>query len=130
MKLQPRHASFRLSLGQRGEMIAWDFLIRQGYVLIEKNYRCPLGEIDIVARKNGRMVFIEVKTRSDHHFGRPEESVHAAKRRKLVHLAYYYLKSRNLPDAAVSFAVVAVTRRAGSLPDIRLIENAFEAEGA
>ncbi len=129
MKLAPRREAFRLALGRRGEIAAWNFLIQRGYRLLEKNYRCPLGEIDAVAMRDGRIVFIEIKTRTSHDFGRPEESVHAAKQRKLIKLAQYYLKAKAATDARASFAVVAVTHRLGGAHEIKLIEDAFSAGG-
>ena len=128
MKYSPLTKPFHLSLGERGEMIAWNFLRKQGYKILEKNYRCKIGEIDVVAQKNGRIVFIEIKTRAHHGFGRPEESVHAAKQKKLISLAKWYLKEKRKTDVAVSFDVLAITFQGESEPEIRLIENAFMAD--
>ena len=119
---------FRLTLGVRGEMMAWAYLARSGYKIIEKNYRCPLGEIDCIAAKQGRTAFIEIKTRSDHRFGRPEESVHPRKQKKLVQLAQWYLKGRQNLETKVSFDVLAITWGKGTEPEFRLIENAFGAD--
>ena len=117
---------FRLPLGRRGEMVAWHFLTQRGYKILEKNYRCKLGEIDVVAEKKSRTAFVEIKTRRTWDFGRPEESVHAAKQRKLVRLAEWYLREKKKSDSLVSFDVVAVTWKESGEPEIRLIENAFE----
>ena len=128
MNLSPRKEPFHLPLGRRGEMIAWQELVRRGYQILEKNYRCALGEIDIVAQKNKTLVFVEVKTRSqDDFYGIPEEAVHAAKQRKLLRLASYYLKAKKKTGTAVQFEVLAVVWKRNGEHEIRLIENAFEA---
>ena len=128
MKLSPRQEPFRLSLGQRGEMMAWPYLTSNGYKILERNYRCPIGEIDIVAEKKGRLVFVEVKTRTDNAFGRPEESVHEVKQNKLLRLASYYMKEKKKTGVSADFAVVAVTLKKEGAPEIRLIENAISAD--
>jgi putative endonuclease len=107
-------------------MIAFEFLRRSGYKLLEKNYRVVLGEIDAVGEKDGRIIFFEVKTRSGTRFGAPEEAVHEAKQRKIIRLAQWYLKENKMEGRAVSFAVVSVMLAGPSRPpEIRLIENAF-----
>ena len=127
MRVKPDPRPFRLTLGERGEMAAWAFLIKRGYKILEKNYRCPLGEIDCIAEKKGRLVFLEVKTRSSEHYGRPEEAVDAVKQRKLLKLAQWYLKEKSKAEASVSFAVVAVERFPSGESGVRLIEDAFQA---
>ena len=118
---------FHLSLGERGEMVAWNYLAKQGYKILEKNYRCKIGEIDVVAQKEKKLSFIEIKTRAHHGFGRPEESVHPIKQRKLIQLAKWYLKDKRKEEASVSFDVLAITWKENEEPDMRLIENAFDA---
>ena len=66
---------FHLSLGDRGEMIGWAYLQKRGYKIIEKNYRCAIGEIDVITQKGKKLCFVEIKTRTHIRFGRPEESV-------------------------------------------------------
>ncbi len=127
MRLAPRKVPFRLSLGDRGEMVAWNFLTQRGYKILEKNYRCRLGEIDVVAEKKSKIVFVEIKTRTTHAFGSPEESVHRAKQRKLLQLAEWYLREKGKSDSLVSFDVVGITWQGSQEPEIRLIENAFDA---
>lgn len=128
MRLSPRKGPFRLSLGERGEMVAWNYLRHHGYKILEKNYRCKAGEIDVVATKNGRWAFIEIKTRSQDAFGRPEEAVGETKQQKLVHLAQWYLKEKNQFHVPVTFDVLAITWRGELEPEIRLIENAFSVD--
>ncbi|MDD5670179.1 MAG: YraN family protein [Candidatus Omnitrophica bacterium] len=123
--------SMPLTIGQRGEMIGWGYLVKKGYQILEKNYRCPLGEIDVIAQKDKgrRLAFIEIKTRSSHRFGYPEEAVHASKQRKLIRLAQWYLKEKKWGDIAVTFEVLAIDWKGPADPEIRLIENAFSANG-
>ncbi|MBI3312727.1 MAG: YraN family protein [Candidatus Omnitrophica bacterium] len=118
---------FQVSLGGRGEMVGTAYLAQKGYKILETNYRCPLGEIDVVAAKGERIVFVEIKTRSGEKFGRPEESVHGFKQRKLTQLAQWYLKDKKLLNQPAGFAVLAITWKEKDSPQIRLIENAFEA---
>ncbi len=120
-------APFQVSLGGRGEMVGTAYLAEKGYKILETNYRCPLGEIDVVAVKGERIIFVEIKTRSGEHFGRPEESVHGFKQRKLTQLAHWYLKDKKLLNKPAGFAVLAITWKEKDNPQIRLIENAFEA---
>ncbi len=124
MKLQPREEPFQLSLGRRGEMIAWGYLVRAGFKILEKNYRCKIGEIDAVAQKNRRLFFIEVKTRNSPERGRPEEAVGLVKQKKLIHLAEWFRKEKKLEKMPVSFAVLAILWNQGE-PQVRFIDNAF-----
>lgn len=119
----------RIQLGQKGEQLAWDYLVKKGYRILDKNYRCRLGEIDVVAEKGRRITVIEIRTCSGERFGRPEESIGAVKQRKLVRLAEWYLKDKKKMGCRVSFDVVAVTFRGNEFQEIRLIENAFSADG-
>lgn len=82
------------SLGSKGEDLAVRFLKRKGYRIIERNYKTPIGEIDIIAQDGGTLVFIEVKTRTSASFGYPFEAVDRKKRQKLKNLALLYLKKR------------------------------------
>jgi len=125
MKLEPKKEPFRLSLGQRGEMIAWGYLVRAGFKILDKNYRCKIGEIDVVAKKAGRLFFIEVKTRNSSDRGRPEEAVGMIKQKKLIHLAEWFRKEKKLEKMPVSFAVLAILWNQGD-PQLRFIDNAFE----
>jgi putative endonuclease len=128
MKLKPHPGPFRLSLGVRGEMAACDFLRVQGYQIVEKNYKCKLGEIDLIARRSGRLAFIEVKTRTSDHFGMPQEAVGLKKQEKIFKLAQWYLKDKKIEKTPIAFDVVAVLWKEGEAPDLRLITDAFEKE--
>ena len=128
MKLTPHPGPFRLSLGDRGEMAACEFLRARGYQIAEKNYKCKLGEIDLIARRNGRLAFIEIKTRTSTQFGTPQEAVDLKKREKLFKLAQWYLKEKKLEKVPIAFDVVAVLWKEGEAPSLRLIADAFEKE--
>jgi putative endonuclease len=111
--------------GKEGEKNAALFIKKNGYRIIETNYRCILGEIDIVASENGDLVFIEVKTRKSEELGYPEQAVGRKKQKKLSQLALWYLEKNKLTDINARFDVVAVTISA-STNEIRLIKNAFD----
>ena len=115
----------KIITGKAGEAMAADYLIRSGYRILECNYRCPIGEIDLVAREKDHLVFVEVKTRKSGAMGYPEQAVGVAKQKKMSRLALWYLRDKNIADAAVRFDVVAI-RLLPSGNDIRLIRNAFD----
>lgn len=114
-----------LQLGQRGEALAWNFLRKRGYSILEKNYRTPFGEIDIIARKGSVTVFLEVKTRRDHRFGFPAESVDWRKQQKMIRVAEAYLQAKGLENRAARFDILAITWDGKSEPDFSLLEDAF-----
>jgi putative endonuclease len=82
-----------------GGKIASDFLTRRGYHILETNYRCPYGEVDIIARHQDYLVFIKVRTKRSLKFGSPEESITPAKREKMIATAWHYQQSRDKPPA-------------------------------
>jgi putative endonuclease len=98
----------RKETGSLGEKLARDHLKKKGYCIIETNYRCPRGEIDIVARHKGCLVFIEVRTKSNTKYGLPEESISRAKRAKMRLTAAYYLNRLKKPPDAWRIDFVAV----------------------
>jgi putative endonuclease len=88
----------RRDTGILGEKLARDFLEKRGYHIIETNYRCPHGEIDIIAKHKDSLVFIEVRAKRSPEFGSPEESITPAKREKIRATAYHYQQTHeNLP---------------------------------
>ncbi len=116
----------RRALGALGERKAVEYIKKKGYRIVEKNFRCREGEIDVIARHRDYLVFVEVRTRTGSDFGTPEESVTAAKKDKLVSLALSYLQThRNVPSLW-RFDVVAVEVGAGGeVSRIDLIQNAI-----
>jgi len=109
-----------LGLGGKGEKQAEKYLVSQGYDIVERNFRCKYGEIDIIARKGGVLVFVEVKTRSGSGFGMGFESVTQKKQEKLLLTAQAYMAGR--PPTAARFDVVSIDSG-----KITHIQNAFGA---
>jgi putative endonuclease len=97
-------------------------LRRKGMQIVERNYRCPFGEVDIIARDGVKWVFVEVKRRSTLKYGTPAESVTRAKQRKIVRTAQYYWLTHKLADPSVRFDVVTIFQ-----DEMNHIENAFDA---
>lgn len=95
-------------LGKNGEDIATEYLIQKGYKIIERNFYCKIGEIDIIALKDEYIVFVEVKTRSSKQYGTPSEAVTKEKLKHLYRTAKYYVYTRNLQDEYIRFDVVEV----------------------
>jgi len=106
--------------GTLGEREAVKFLKKHKYKILDTNYTCPIGEIDVVALESGFLVIIEVKTRESAFFGRPCEAVDEVKQRKLCNLALVYQKAMGLADMPLRFDVVEVLEN-----EINLIKNAF-----
>ncbi len=119
----------RRDTGILGEKLARDFLKKRGYRIIETNYRCPEGEIDIIARHKDFLVFVEVRTKTSLEFGSPEESITPAKREKLRTTAYRYQQAHNDLPLSWRIDVVAVELDQKGKPSrIELIENAVSDE--
>ncbi len=117
----------RKELGVKGEKLAAKFLRRRGYKIIQRNYRCKLGEIDIIAERDGTIVFVEVRTRQTEEFGPPQYSITAAKRNQISRVALCYIREKNLVGQSCRFDAIAITFSPGSRrPEIEHIENAFE----
>jgi putative endonuclease len=94
--------------GRRGENIAASWLISQGYRVVERNWRRPCGELDLIAERDGEVVAVEVKTRRGDAMGAPEEAITPAKRRKLIATLQTYLMERGAEQAAYRIDVIAV----------------------
>ena len=117
-------------LGDEGERIAADVLRGQGYRVLETNFRCKAGEIDIIAEDGGTLVFVEVKARTGERFGTPQDAVTAAKRGRIVRAAQWYLAEKKWQDRKCRFDVVSVKYGpAGSRPRVDIIRDAFSADG-
>ena len=115
----------RRALGQLGEDVAVRHLQGLGYVVLQRNYRCEYGEVDIIARDHGRLAFVEVRARRGTAFGTPEESVTPRKQQRLVTVARNYLEEKGLYDVTWGIDVVAVEfTPAGVLRRIDLIRDA------
>jgi putative endonuclease len=114
----------RIRTGRAGEDLAAAYLRRAGYEILERNYRCPFGEVDIIAREGGSIVFVEVKCRRSERFGEPETSVGREKQKKIARISLNYLQQQNRLSCAARFDVVAVKMLAGEVR-IELIRDAF-----
>ena len=116
----------RDALGDRGENMAARHLRNLGYKIIVRNFRCQVGEIDIVARDGKTLVFVEVKTRA-YDDPAPEDQVNSAKQHQITKAAKSYLARYGTPQPAARFDVVAVVWPEGRDPQIRHTPHAFEA---
>jgi len=114
-------------LGRRGEKLAADFLREQGYKILESNYRCKVGEIDIIARQGELIVFVEVKTSGTDRFGAPQSWVGPRKQRRLVSLASFYLQENRIAGCDVRFDVIGVEWK-GDSPELTHVVDAFRPE--
>ena len=116
----------RQKLGKLGEESGCNYLEEHGYQILRKNYRCRLGEIDIVAKKGDQLVFVEVKTRRNHTYGRPGEAVNFRKQAKLTSVALWYLKEFGWKDASCRFDVLEILVQPDQTIAINHIDNAFQ----
>ena len=108
--------------------MVWIYLVwiaRLGYRKIIRNYRCPLGEVDLIAEDGDRPVFIEIKTRRTRTVGYAKEAVNARKRRQLSNVALAYMKASGRLERKARFDVVAIALGGGE-PEIEVIQNAFD----
>lgn|SRR5574344_2341012 len=112
-------------LGSEKERAAAVFLEQQGYRILQMNYRCRIGEVDLVARHGEYLVFVEVKYRKTDRSGSPEEAVTLAKQRKISKVCAWYLRENHLSlDTPCRFDVVAVSQE-----EVRIYQNAFPYRG-
>ena len=111
-------------LGDLGEDISEIFLIKKGYSILKRNYRCRLGEIDLIAKNKNKIIFFEVKTRTNLNFGYPEESVNNLKVLKLKKLAIFFAVSENMNNFDMQFDVISINLSGTCfLNDIQNIKN-------
>lgn len=118
-------ADTRKQFGKRGEELAVSLLRKKGYKVIERNFRTRTGEIDIIAKHKGRIVFVEVKTRKSGRYGDPKFAVTAQKRRKISMVALEYLKKYHTMQTPARFDVVTIQSEKAE-ETIEIIPNAFE----
>jgi len=114
----------RVFLGREGEDAALKYLQQKGYLLLDKNFRCSAGELDLVMLDGRQLVFVEVRTRKSRDFGTPEESITVTKQRQVKKVALAYLAGHKLPPGGFRFDVVAVDYSGGSR-EIRHLPHAF-----
>ena len=115
----------RRSLGEQGEEIAADYVRSLGWRVLERNWRCPDGELDIVAHDPTAqcLVAVEVKTRTTAHFGRPVEAVDDAKIGRLHHLVRRWLWEQDLYSALIRVDLVGVVLSDGSVADLEHVRD-------
>ena len=116
----------RQEVGKLGEKLAQKFLKKKGYRILETDFRCRMGEIDIVAQQKDYLVFVEVRTKSSLDFGTPEESITQSKKEKLIASALTYISThQNLPPLWRIDVVAIEVDQKGKSKRIELIENAI-----
>lgn len=113
-----------LITGQEGEKIAANYLKKMRYKIVERNYHCKYGEIDIIALDGEVLAFVEIKTRSSNRHGPPEFAVTKHKQSKIKKSASHYLGKHRIEERDCRFDIVAITMEKGS-KDIVLYKNAF-----
>jgi len=119
-------------IGEKGEYYARCYLETNGYYIVEQNWRCRTGEIDLIALKDSLLAIIEVRTRSvNEYFGNPEESVDGRKQSKIRQTTNYYLSRehrwKNRTDLEIRFDVIAVwVNRQGELQRLKHYPDAFQ----
>jgi putative endonuclease len=115
----------RRETGKLGENLACEFLGNNGYSIIERNFRCPGGEADIIAQRQDTLVFVEVRTKTSRQFGSPEESITPTKMDHMRNVAAYYWQSHsNLPESWRIDIIAIEMNIHGHVNRIELIENA------
>lgn len=110
--------------GGRGEEVARRYLVRKGYEIVEQNYRTRRGELDLITRRGGTLVIVEVKLRRTTAFGDPLEAVTPRKQARIRHIAEEYLSERDPHFHTLRFDVVGILLR-GDTPEITHLEDAF-----
>ena len=118
MKREPK------SLGSKGEELAVRFLKHNGYRILERNFRCRVGEIDVVACEGDTICFVEVKSRHSEDYGGPESGLTKRQERRIVNAALFYLSRRRAETADCRFDVVSIVM-AEPEPQIELFQGAF-----
>ena len=118
-------ANSKQDVGKKGESAAVRHLKKQGYKIIEQNYRTKAGEIDIIAREKKTLVFVEVKTRRSTAYGSPKWAVTPKKQKAISMAALYYLKMTDQTQADARFDVVSIIFQ-GEDTRIELVRNAFD----
>ncbi len=113
------------TLVQQGERAAISFLKTRGFIILETNYRTKPAEIDIIAKDNDCICFIEVKTRRSLKKGLPKESVNYSKQKKIITGAMFYLKANKLMESKVRFDVIEILEKNGNFT-VNLIKHAFQ----
>lgn len=124
---QNRMAGSTQQTGQLAEQLAADHLQRSGYTIIARNWRCPVGEIDIIAQAHDALVFVEVRSRRTPTTEAAFESITPRKRDRMIKSAHYYMNTHNIPEAVFPrIDVIAVALPRAGAPVIEHVENALD----
>jgi len=110
-------------VGDKGEQIAANYLLKLGYIILCKNFRAKKSEIDIICKEGNTIVFVEVKTRSSIKFGHPEEFVDTAKSAKIIEGAESYMRENNW-DGAIRFDIISILIKNEKI-EIKQFKDAF-----
>jgi putative endonuclease len=111
----------RKEIGRKNEKLAQNFLKDNGYEIIQTNFQCKFGEIDIICKENNNLVFVEVRSKSYDYFGTPEETVEYQKQQKIIKTANYFIEKSKIDYEEVRFDVISILDG-----KIKHIKNAFE----
>ncbi len=115
----------RTAIGKKGEALARKYFEEKGFSIVDRNFRCPYGEIDLILRKDKALRFAEINFRRTLEYGVPQESVLRHKQRRIRNTALLWLKQRRLPmDSEIHFDVLAISEKTGKLT-YHYIEDAF-----
>ena len=112
--------------GEEGEKIAAAFLLKQGYRILERNFRTALGEIDLIAQDGKTLIFVEVKARSGIGFGVPQSAVDPRKQTKMSRVALLYLSQKKIEGCECRFDVIGITQGSNGAASVEHFKNAFE----
>jgi putative endonuclease len=116
----------RVGIGRRAEMLARAFFQKKGFIVVDHNFHCRFGEIDLIVRKRKSLRFVEVKYRTHIDHGLPQESVVKRKQQRIRASALMWLKRRHLPvDGELHFDVLALRKDIGGKIVYEYIEDAF-----
>jgi putative endonuclease len=119
--------SLNKEIGNLGESLAEKYLQDSGYVIIQKNFRCYIGEIDLIAKEKDYIIFFEVKTRYNTRFGNPCESVTYCKQRRIYKTAQFYIMINKIHNSNFRFDVIEIILDIkNNSNSIRQIKNAFQ----
>jgi len=122
--MSPSKVNKKTRVGKIGEQIAATFLQKEGYTIIERNFHVRYGEIDLIAEKNGVVVFIEVKTRRGETFGTPEEAVTSYKLRQIIQTIRYYVTIHRIEEKSQRIDCIAILLNPDeSVKSMRHIQN-------
>lgn len=112
-------------IGYYGEDLAVNYLKRNNYIILEKNFLCKLGEIDVIAKKGDIISFIEIKSRYCDNFGKPMEAVDFYKKKRIINVSKFYIKEKKLNNFFFRFDVLEVFLNYNKNSKINFIKDAF-----